>query len=102
MIKVSAMYPSGEGKRFDIDYYRNRHLPMVREAMGDACKGISLDVGIGGRAPGSPPPYVAIAHMLFDSMDAFRAAFAPHAARLSGDAPNYTDIQPLMQISEVE
>ena len=102
MIKVSAMYPYTEGKRFDIDYYRNKHIPMVKEAMGDACRGISLDVGIGGRAPGSPAPYVAIAHMLFDSLDAFRAAFGPHAARLSGDAPNYTDIAPQMQISETE
>ena len=101
MIKVTALYPYSEGKRFDIDYYRNSHIPMVKKAMGDACRGISGDVGVGGRSPGSPPPFVAMAHMLFDSMESFRATFGPIGAELSKDAPNYTDISPLMQISEV-
>ena len=101
MIKVTALYPYGEGKRFDIDYYRNSHIPMVKKAMGEACREISVDVGLGGRAPDSPPPFVAMAHMVFDSMETFRAAFSPIGAELSKDAPNYTDISPLMQISEI-
>jgi uncharacterized protein (TIGR02118 family) len=40
-------------------------------------------------------------HFLFDSMESFMAAFAPHAARLQGDMSNYTDIKPIIQISEV-
>lgn len=102
MIKVTALYPFGEGKRFDIDYYRNSHIPMVKRAMGTACRGISVDVGVAGRTPGSPPPFFAMAHMLFDSMESFRAAFGPVGAELSGDAANYTDISPLMQISEAD
>ena len=101
MIRVTALYPYGEGARFDIDYYRNKHVPMVAKTLGAACKGIAVERGIAGRAPGSPPPYVAVAHMLFESMDTFRTAFGPHAATLSADAPNYTDIKPEMQISEV-
>lgn len=102
MIKVTALYAYDAGKRFDIDYYRDKHIPMVKGALGAACKGVSLDIGLSGRAPDSAPPFAAMAHMLFDSLEAFRAAIAPHAARFSGDAPNYTDIAPLMQISKVE
>lgn len=31
----------------------------------------------------------------------FMAAFTPHAAVLQGDMPNYTDIEPVIQINEV-
>ena len=37
----------------------------------------------------------------FDSAEVFAAAFGPHAAELQGDAPNYANIQPVVQISEV-
>jgi len=38
---------------------------------------------------------------VFDTADNFMAAFLPHAAELQGDMPNYTDIEPIIQISEV-
>ena len=31
MIKVSVFYPNEEGKKFDMDYYLNSHIPMVNE-----------------------------------------------------------------------
>jgi uncharacterized protein (TIGR02118 family) len=30
MIKVSVMYPSRSDARFDHDYYRTKHLPLIR------------------------------------------------------------------------
>ena len=29
MIKVSVMYPNRPGARFDHDYYRDKHLPLI-------------------------------------------------------------------------
>jgi uncharacterized protein (TIGR02118 family) len=40
--------------------------------------------------------------MVFDSVDAFQAAFGPHAKTIMADIPNYTDIQPTIQISEAK
>lgn len=37
MIKVNVMYPYAEGARFDHAYYRDRHMPMVKARLGDAC-----------------------------------------------------------------
>jgi len=40
--------------------------------------------------------------MTCESVEAFQAAFAPHAAEILGDIPNYTSIQPIIQFSEVK
>jgi uncharacterized protein (TIGR02118 family) len=40
-------------------------------------------------------------HFLFDSLENFTAAFAPNAAVLQGDMPNYTDLEPVIQVNEV-
>ena len=102
MIKVSVLYPHQEGIRFDMDYYLNSHIPMVRQKLGAACKGAAVEHGLGGAASGSLPTYVAMGHLYFDSVEAFQAAFAPYASAIMADIPNYTTIQPIIQISEVK
>ena len=102
MIKVSVLYPNEEGKKFDMDYYCNSHIPMVQQKLGAAVKGGAVDQGLSGAQPGSPATYVAMAHLLFDSVEAFQSAFGPHAEAIMADVPNYTDIQPVFQISEVK
>lgn len=101
MIKVSVMYPHKEGARFDHAYYRDKHMPLVKEKMGDACKFYTVDRGLAGGAPGAPPTYVGMCHIYADSIEAFQKGFGPHAKAIMGDVPNYTDIAPVMQISEV-
>ena len=102
MIKVSVFYPNNEGAKFDMDYYRNSHIPMVGEKLGAALKGVSMEQGLSGPEPGSPATYIAMIHMLFDSVEAFQAAFGPHAETIMGDIPNYTDTKPTIQISQVK
>ncbi len=48
MIKVSVLYPNGEGKKFDMDYYLDKHFPLVEETLGNALQGASYDKGLGG------------------------------------------------------
>ena len=102
MIKVSVFYPNNEGSKFDIDYYCNRHMPMVRQKLGTACKGAAVEQGIAGPSPGSRPAFIAMGHIYFDSVEAFQTAFGPHADAIMADIPNYTDIQPTLQISDVK
>jgi len=49
MIKVSVFYPNEERKKFDMDYYCNKHIPMVQQKLGAALKGQSRRTGIGRR-----------------------------------------------------
>jgi len=52
--------------------------------------------------PGSPATYVAMGHLLFDSLESFQDSFGPHLDKILADILNHTDIQPTMQISEVK
>jgi uncharacterized protein (TIGR02118 family) len=101
VIRVSVLYPSGEGKRFDEEYYVNKHMTMVADKLGSAMLRYEIDKGLGGATPGSPPPFVAGVHMFFNSLQDFQGAFAAEAAPIMADIPNYTNIQPTIQISEV-
>ena len=79
MIKVSVMYPNTPGARFDHEYYRDKHMPLLKERMGDACKSYTVDKGIAGGAPGAPATYVGMCHIFCDLVDAFQKGFGPHA-----------------------
>ena len=102
MIKVSVLYPNTERSKFDMSYYCDSHIPMVQEKLGKACKGVAVEQGVSGATPGSPPAFVAMGHLYFDSMADFQSAFGPHANAIMADIPNYTDIQPTIQISDVK
>jgi uncharacterized protein (TIGR02118 family) len=96
------MYPRKDGARFDWSYYTATHVPMVGQKLGGALKSASIEQGIGGGAPGSPPAFVAIANLTFESVTAFQTAFGPHAQEIMADIPKYTSIEPIIQISEIK
>jgi uncharacterized protein (TIGR02118 family) len=101
MIKVSVMYPNEPQGRFDHDYYRDRHMPMVKRLMGEHLRRYTVDKGQAGGAPGAPATYVAMGHLYCDSLETFQAGFGPHSDEIFGDIPRYTDAKPVIQISEV-
>ena len=102
MIKVSVIYPAGAGAKFDMAYYLTTHMPTVQKKAGAALESIQVDEGLGGFPPGSPAPYLAMGHLVFESMDAFSAMIAAHGAWIQADMPNYTNTQPVIQISQVK
>lgn len=102
MVKVSVFYPNHKGARFDIEYYCNRHTPLVQRLVGAALKGVAVERGICGAEAGSPPTYVALGHLLFDSVDTFQKSFGPHVKEIMADIPKYTNVEPTIQISEVK
>jgi uncharacterized protein (TIGR02118 family) len=62
---------------------------------------MNVEQGLAGGQPGVPAPYVALGHMLFESVDAFQEAFAQHSGAILADIPNYTNTQPTVQVSQV-
>jgi uncharacterized protein (TIGR02118 family) len=102
MIKVSVLYPNSEDAKFDMDYYCNTHIPFAVELLGEALRKGEVDSGIAGALPGEAPAFVAMTHMTFDSVEAFQIAFAPQAEKIMADLPNFTNIQPKIQISEIK
>lgn len=78
-------------------------MPMSIELLSvhPGFRGVSVEHGLGGAVPGTDAAFIAMCHFLFDSAENFMAAFMPHAAALQGDMPNYTDIEPVIQVNEV-
>jgi uncharacterized protein (TIGR02118 family) len=101
MIRVTFLYPNKSGSRFDADYYIDVHMPLAIKRLGAALKGVSAEIGVSGAVPGQPAPNAAIATFTFDSVQAFTEAVMPHYAELQADIPNYTDIEPVVQISDL-
>ncbi len=101
MIKVTILYPNGDGKTFDMDYYSNKHMPMIASLFGESLKWVTIDKGIAGRTPDEPIPYLAIGYLYFDKLSDYQNSFGPNAEKIIGDIPNYTNIQPIVQISKV-
>lgn len=100
MIKMSVLYPHSSEARFDHDYYRDHHMPLAQRLLGEACLFYEIDKGLGGGEPGSPPAYVAMCHIYCPSLEAFQAGIARHGAAIQADIVNYTDVTPVVVISE--
>ncbi|WP_223550865.1 MULTISPECIES: EthD family reductase [Aestuariivivens] len=101
-IKVSVLYPNETGKSFDMDYYCNKHVPMVGGLLGNALIGATIEEGVSGGEPESPAPYVAMGNIYFETIESFQNSFGANADKIMADIPNYTNIEPVIQISEVK
>ncbi|HKW94160.1 MAG TPA: EthD family reductase [Methylomirabilota bacterium] len=77
MIKVSVMYANTPGARFDHAYYRDKHMPLVKQRLGDACLYYTVDKGLAGGAPGVPPTYVGMCHIFCHSNPSIRISMEP-------------------------
>ncbi len=101
MIKVSVMYPNKSGERFDHNYYRDTHMPLIARRMGPALKYYTIDKGLSGATSEAPPAYVAMCHLLCDSLETYHVGFDRYAKELNEDIRNFTNQTPVVQISEV-
>ena len=101
MIRLSVLYPN-DSENFDFDYYINKHIALVHKLLNPyGLIRTAVDKGIGTAEPGAPAPFVAIGHLVFDSLEDMQKALQAHDPDLAADVPNFTDIQPQFQISEI-
>jgi uncharacterized protein (TIGR02118 family) len=101
LVKVAIMYPAGKDKTFDMDYYEKVHMPMMAGFLGKNLQFYEIDKGISGRTPTDPLPYMAIGYFYCQDLAAYNSAVAQHIDAILKDIPRYTNIQPVVQISEV-
>lgn len=103
MICVSSLYPKQADTRFDWEYYRTQHMPRSIAWLSAApgFRAVSVERGVDVEFPPIPALYVAMCHYYFDSLEAFLAAFQPHADALQADIANYTNVRPIIHITDV-
>ena len=102
MFKVAILYPNGDDKTFDMDYYEKKHMPMVAGFLGKNLKFYEIDKGISGRTPNDKPPFAAIGYFYIHDVAEYNKAIAQNRDAVVNDFKNYTNIQPVVQISEVK
>ncbi len=102
MFKVTILYPNGENKTFDMDYYENKHMPMVAGYLGENLKFYEIDKGLSGRTPEDKIPFVAIGYFCVRNIEAYNKSIAQNREAIIGDIKHYTNIQPIVQISEIK
>lgn len=101
MIRVYVMYPYSEGCRFDFEYYENVHMPLCHRLLAShGLTGTFVGRGKDGGGPGVPPEYVCVGGMEFDSVKDYHRGVKAHGAELQADFPKYTDITPILVVSE--
>lgn len=102
MFKVAILYANGEDKTFDMDYYEKKHMPMVAGFIGKNLKFYEIDKGIAGRTPNDKVPFLAIGYFYIGDVAEYNQAIAQNRDAIVNDFKNYTNIQPVVQISEIK
>ena len=101
LIKVSVMYPYAEGKTFNMEYYETKHMPMVAGFLGTNLVKYTVEKGISSGIPNQPLPFIAIGIFYVKSLSDYQAAIGPNRDAIRADFPNYTNISPVILVSEV-
>ena len=95
------MYPNNEGAHFDFDYYRTKHMDLVKTHLKPfGLIKTDIDKGISGSSD-QPAPYICVGNLYFESRDAYDSGTAEIGPILREDIPNFTNITPIRQISEI-
>jgi uncharacterized protein (TIGR02118 family) len=101
LIKVSVMYPYAEGKTFNMEYYETKHMPMVAKLLGANLIKYTIEKGLSSGIPNQPLPFMAIGTFYVKSLSEYQAAIAPNRDAIRADFSNYTNISPVILVSEV-
>ncbi len=101
LIKVSVMYPFAEGKTFNMEYYETKHMPMVAGFLGSNLVKYTIEKGLASGIPNQPLPYMAVGIFYVKSLSDYQAAIAPNIDAIRADFANYTNVAPVILVSEV-
>jgi uncharacterized protein (TIGR02118 family) len=94
MIRVSVLYPR-PGK-FNFEYYAKEHMQLVHKLL-DPFGLVHSEVNRGAESA----PYLAVGHLVFNSAEEMQQGLQAHDPDLKADLPNFTDIEPQFQVSEI-
>lgn len=101
MFKVSVMYPNQDGAQFDYAYYRDTHLKLVEQHLKPhGLLRTGMDRGVSGGS-GQPAPFLCTGNLYFEEADGYDKGIQAVGTVLRDDIPNFTNVTPVRQISEV-
>ncbi|KAL2208759.1 hypothetical protein CC79DRAFT_1320333 [Sarocladium strictum] len=91
---VQVIYPSGPDATFDMDYYLNKHMPMVDAKWGSSgLKHWTIITAEKGE------DWLVQAHLIWESVEAFQSAGDKET--VMGDIPNFTNTKPTLKSGSI-
>jgi hypothetical protein len=103
MVTIHALYEQRQQhERFDMDYLVSKRIPFVREVLQPYGL-VDIVVHKGIKPPGLEilPRFVCIIVLTFSSTDGFLRGWNEQSERLNAGIAEFTNIAPMVQISEV-
>jgi uncharacterized protein (TIGR02118 family) len=92
---LTILYPNGEGVRWDVDYYRTGHMPLIMRLYGTkAIKRFELRKGDQNMA-GAKPDFIGSVNIYIADQKAFEAAGKEHGNTLREDVPHFSSVNPI-------
>lgn len=102
MIRVSVLYANEPGVRFDHDYYMNTYLPLLKEKMTPlGLIRVEIDNGISAPDPNTPPPYIVMGYLFFNTVEEVHNAFITVGKEIMSHHPIYTNVKAQIQINQI-
>jgi len=75
---------------------------MVAGFIGKNLRFYEIDKGIAGRAPNDKVPFLVIGYFYINDIAEYNKAIVQNRDAVVSDFKNYTNIQPVVQISEIK
>lgn len=101
MIRLTVLYPKTDASQFDLAYYLDTHIPLVKERLMPLGL-VSVDMQEALTASADPQPlYTMITSLAFNTTTELDHAMGTHGSEILGDIPNFTDVTPVTQVCRV-
>ena len=101
MFCLTTRYRNFDGAYFDIDYYINTHVQLIRQRMESrGFLGYEIQRTVLGEAD-TGPEFLCTFHGYFTSLEAIQEGDELFGEELRADFANYTNISPEVHIGEV-
>jgi uncharacterized protein (TIGR02118 family) len=101
LIKYPSCIPMPEGKTFNMTYYETKHLPVAAAFLGSNLIKYTIEKGLASGIPNQPLAFMAIGTFYVKSLSEYQAAVAPHRDAIRANFSAYTDVDPVILVSEV-
>lgn len=99
---LTILYPNEDGARWDPDYYRDHHMPLIMRLYGtDAIRRFEVRKGLSGADGTSKPTFIGCVNIYIEDQARFDAAGAKHGQTLRDDVPNFSSVMPSVATTRI-
>jgi len=98
---ITVLYPAKDNDAFDFDFYVRRHVPLIKDILGNSLHRVEVRRGATANDGSSAPTYTCVTSIWIADWPAYEKAIAARASELIAEVPLFTKVMPVMQIDEV-